>query len=205
MTPLLDIDTPHGAARAHLQTSTHARGALVMGHGAGGGVESPDLQAAREAALAAGFSVALVEQPYRVAGRKAPPRAPVLDAAWTPVVERLAERELQGLPLVLGGRSMGARVACRTAESLGAVAVLCLAFPLEPPARAGKPRQNRQDELDAVSVPVLVVQGESDPFGMPEPGKGRQVVRLAGNHGLKADLPGVGAAVGSWLAGLGLA
>ena len=201
---LIEIETPHGMARANVEQTGKAGGAVVMGHGAGGGVEAPDLRAARDAALEAGLAVALVEQPYRVAGRKAPPRAPVLDTAWTAVVERLADAELRGLPLVLGGRSMGARVACRTAESLGAVAVLCLAFPLEPPARAGKPRQNRQDELDAVKVPVLVVQGESDPFGMPAAGRQRQVVTLAGNHGLKADLPGVSAAVADWLARLAL-
>ena len=200
----IDVETPSGPARAHITTVAGARAALVMGHGAGGGVEAPDLGAASEAALAAGLSVALVEQPYRVAGRKAPPRAPVLDAAWVPVVEHLAGGELRGLPLVLGGRSMGARVACRTAETLGAVAVLCLAFPVAPPARAGKPRQNRQPELDAVQVPALVVQGESDPFGMPQPGPNREIVKLAGNHGLKADLPGVRAAVETWLGGLKL-
>ncbi len=199
---VIDLETPSGLARAHVRMPAKGRVGLVMGHGAGGGVEAPDLQAASDAALDAGLAVALVEQPYRVAGRKAPPRAPVLDAAWIPVVESLREGELKGLPLVLGGRSMGARVACRTAEALGAVAVLCLAFPLEPPARAGKPRQNRQDELDAVRVPVLVVQGESDPFGMPAPGRSRAVVKLAGNHGLKADLPGVHAAVADWLTGL---
>ena len=200
----LAIETPHGPARADIQDAPKPRGALVLGHGAGGGIEAVDMQAARDAALEAGLSVALVEQPYRVAGKKAPPRAPVLDAAWTAVVERLAGSELRGLPLILGGRSMSARVACRTAEALGAVAVLCLAFPLEPPARGGKPRQNRQDELDAVTVPVLVVQGTSDPFGVPASGENRRVVLLAGNHGLKADLPGVGAAVSDWLTRLSL-
>ena len=200
----IDVETPHGPARVHLTEAGEARAALVMGHGAGGGVEAPDLQAASEAALSAGLSVGLVEQPYRLAGRKAPPRAPVLDAAWVPVVRRLAEGQLRDLPLVLGGRSMGARVACRTAETLGAVGVLCLAFPLEPPARGGKPRQNRQPELDAVEVPVLVVQGRSDPFGMPGSGENREVVELEGNHGLKADLPGVRAAVAAWLAELSL-
>jgi predicted alpha/beta-hydrolase family hydrolase len=201
---LVEIETPHGWARVHVQKVPNPRGALVMGHGAGGGVEAPDLAAARAAALESGLVVALVEQPYRVAGRKSPPRAPVLDTAWTTVVEHLTGTSLRGLPLVLGGRSMGARVACRTAASLGAAAVLCLAFPLEPPSRAGKPRQNRQDELDAVTVPVLVVQGESDPFGMPRAGRNRLVVKLAGNHGLKADLPGVSAAVADWLARLSL-
>ena len=97
---------------------------------------------------------------------------------------------------------MGARVACRTAEATGAIAVLCLAFPLEPPARAGKPPQNRLDELDAVAVPVLVVQGERDRFGMPPAGPSRDVVRVAGDHGLKADLEAVAAAVRAWLPGV---
>src|SRR5206468_382232 len=114
-----------------------------------------------------GISVALVEQPYRVAGRRSPAPAHQLDAAWTAVVERLLADELQGLPLVAGGRSLGARVACRTVEATGALAVLCLAFPLHPP---GRPEKSRLSELDAVSVPTLVVQGARDPFGMPPPG-----------------------------------
>jgi uncharacterized protein len=104
--------------------------------------------------------------------------------------------------LVVGGRSLGARVACRTAEALGAAAVLCLAFPLEPPSRAGKPRQSRLPELDAVTVPTLVVQGERDPFGVPPPGPSRHVVTVPGDHGLKADLDGVAAVVRTWLSGL---
>jgi predicted alpha/beta-hydrolase family hydrolase len=104
---------------------------------------------------------------------------------------RLRASELAGLPLVVGGRSLGARVAYRTAEATGAVAVLCLAFPLEPPRRAGKPKQSRLAELDAVTVPTLVVQGESDPFGMPPPGPNRQVVKVPGDHGLKTDTEAV--------------
>jgi uncharacterized protein len=176
-----------------------ARAVLVLGHGAGGGVDAPDLLAARNAALAEGIAVARVEQPYRVAGRRSQPRAPVLDAAWTAVVEHLAEHELAQLPLITGGRSAGARVACRTAEETGAAAVLCLAFPLEPPRRGDKPPQSRLDELDAVSVPVLVVQGERDRFGMPPAGPSREVVTVAGDHGLKKDLDGVGGAVRKWL------
>jgi len=172
---------------------------LVLGHGASGGPEAPDLVAAREAARSEGIAVVLVEQPYRVAGRRAPPRAPQLDAAWVSVVEQLAARELTGARLIAGGRSLGARVACRTADGTGAVAVLCLAFPLEPPSRGGKPRQSRLAELDAVQVPTLVVQGERDPFGLPPPARLRQVVAVAGDHGLKADVGAVAAAIQRWL------
>src|SRR5262249_3241111 len=143
-----------------------------------------------------------VEQPYRVAGRRAPARAPQLDAAWIAVLEHLRAAELAGLPLVVGGRSLGARVACRTADVTGAVGVLCLAFPLQPPRRTGDPPPSRLPELDAVKVPTLVVQGERDRFGMPPPGPDRDVVRVPGDHGLKADPEAVAAAVRSWLAGI---
>ena len=198
-----EIDTPHGTARAHLQLAEAPGAALVLGHGAGGGVAAPDLVAAADAARAAGVSVALVEQPYRVAGKRAPAPARQLDAAWTAVIEALAA-DLGGLSLITGGRSLGARVACRTAEATGASAVLCLAFPLVPPARrnATSPPQSRLPELDAVAVPVLVVQGTSDRFGMPPPGKGRTVVQVPGDHGLKADVGAVAAAADEWLRGL---
>jgi predicted alpha/beta-hydrolase family hydrolase len=196
------IDTPSGPARAHLNLVDGARGAVVLGHGAGGGVEAPDLTAAAEAADAASFSVALVEQPYRVAGRRSPAPAKRLDEAWVAVIEALREDELQGLPLVVGGRSLGARVACRTIDQTKPVAVLCLAFPLVPPRRGDKPPQSRLPELEAVEVPVLVVQGESDRFGMPPEGPERTVVKIAGDHGLKADTSALGAAVGGWLGGL---
>ena len=199
---MLEIETPHGPARAYLHAVDEPCGALVLGHGAGGGVQAPDLVAASDTARSEGFSVALVEQPYRVAGRRSPAPAAQLDTAWVAVIERLRADELAGLPLVAGGRSLGARVACRTVEAIGAVAVLCLAFPLEPPSRAGKPRQSRLAELDAVSVPTLVVQGERDPFGMPPPGPSREVVKVAGDHGLKADLDAVADAVRSWLPGV---
>jgi len=190
------VETPHGPARVHLHDADEPRGALVLGHGAGGGVGAPDLVAAKDAALEETFSVALVEQPYRVAGRRSPAPAQQLDTAWTSVLERLRGDELVGLPLVTGGRSSGARVACRTAEATGAVGVLCLAFPLHPP---GRPTQSRLSELDAVTVPVLVVQGASDPFGMPPPGPGREVVRVTGNHSLRSDVQGVRTAVREWL------
>jgi predicted alpha/beta-hydrolase family hydrolase len=195
-----DVDTPHGPARVHLDAVEGARAALLLGHGAGGGVEAPDLLAARGAAVAEGIAVARVDQPYRVAGRRSPPRAPVLDAAWTAVLDHLSENELAGMALITGGRSAGARVACRTAEATGAVAVLCLAYPLEPPRRGEKPPQSRLPELDAVSVPTLVVQGERDRFGTPPPGPRREVVTVAGDHGLKADPDAVAAAVRAWLA-----
>jgi predicted alpha/beta-hydrolase family hydrolase len=196
---VVEINTAQGLARAHLHSVEDPHGALVLGHGAAGGVEAPDLVAATRAAQSKGFAVALVEQPYRVAGRRSPPRAPQLDAAWISVVERLHAGELLNLPLVVGGRSLGARVACRTAEATGAVAVLCLAFPLESPQRAGKPRQSRLPELDAVTVPTLVVQGERDRFGMPPPRATREIVKVRGDHGLKVDIEGVSAAVRAWL------
>jgi uncharacterized protein len=195
----LEIDTPHGPALAHMYDAEQPAGALLLGHGAGGGFGAGDLVAATGAALEAGFSVAQVEQPYRVAGRRSPAPAKQLDSAWTAVVEHLRDGELNGLPLVAGGRSAGARVACRTAAETGAVAVLCLAFPVHAP---GRPEKTRLDELDAVEVPVLVVQGDSDPFGMPPPAPGREVVTLPGNHSLKNDLPALAAAVREWLPGV---
>jgi predicted alpha/beta-hydrolase family hydrolase len=196
----LELETPYGPARAHVRLAERPRAALLLGHGAGGGVEAPDLVAAANAALESGVGVALVEQPYRVAGRRSPAPARQLDAAWTAVAEQLGAGELGGLPLVAGGRSLGARVACRTAAATGAVAVLCLAFPFRPPARAGKARPpGRLDELDAVAVPTLVVQGASDPFGIPPAGPRRTVVEVAGDHGLKKDLPAVADAVREWL------
>ncbi len=193
----IEIDTPHGPARAHVTKARGAKGGLVLGHGAGGGVGARDLKAATDAALDQRFSVAVVEQPYRVAGRRSPAPAAQLDAAWAAVVAELRAGAFRRLSLVTGGRSSGARVACRTAAASGAVAVLCLAFPLHPP---GRPEKSRLDELDAVTVPVLVVQGESDPFGMPAPGENRTVVRLRGNHSLASDIAGLRAAVGPWLA-----
>jgi predicted alpha/beta-hydrolase family hydrolase len=194
------IDTSFGEARADLRSVERPRAALVLGHGAAGGIEAPDLQAAAEAARVQEVTVALVEQPYRVSGRRSPPRAPQLDAAWVEVLEHLRADELAGLPLVVGGRSMGARVACRTAEATAAMAVLCLAFPLETPRRGAGPPQSRLAELDQVGLPTLVVQGERDRFGMPPPARSREVVAVPGDHGLKADLDAVTAAVESWLA-----
>jgi predicted alpha/beta-hydrolase family hydrolase len=193
---VIEVETPSGLAHVCLHAVADPVAALVLGHGAGGGVEAPDLAAATEVAREERFSVALVEQPYRVAGRRSPAPARRLDEAWVAVVQRLRGDELRGLPVVVGGRSAGARVACRTAAETGALAVLCLAFPVHAP---GRPEKSREDELDAVELPVLVVQGDSDPFGMPADGANRRVVTVPGNHSLKADLDAVRAAVRGWL------
>jgi uncharacterized protein len=195
---VLELDTLHGQANAHLHLVEEARAALVLGHGAAGGVTARDLVAVTDVARAAGVSVVLVEQPYRVAGRRSPAPARQLDAAWTAVVEQLVAGELDGLPLIVGGRSSGARVACRTAAGTGAVGVLCLAFPLQPPRRAA-PAPSRLPELEAVTVPTLVVQGSRDAFGMPPAGPQRTVVQVAADHSLKTDLDAVGGAVRDWL------
>jgi predicted alpha/beta-hydrolase family hydrolase len=201
----IELNTPSGPALAHLHPAEGAAGAIVLGHGAGGGVDAPDLVAARDAAVGAGFTVALMEQPYRVAGRRSPAPAKRLDEAWVAVIEQLRAGELEGLPLVVGGRSLGARVACRTVQETGGEAVLCLAFPLLPPRRGDKPPQSRLPELEAVEVPVLVVQGESDRFGMPPEAPDRKVMKVAGDHGLKADTGAVGEAVADWLSVLPIA
>jgi uncharacterized protein len=196
----LEVDTPHGRANAHLHPADEPRAALVLGHGAAGGIASRDLVAVTGVARSEGASVALVEQPYRVAGRRSPAPARQLDTAWTAVVEHLLAGRLRGLPLVVGGRSLGARVACRTADATGAVAVLCLAFPLQPPRRsAAAPTPSRLSELDAVRVPMLVVQGARDRFGIPPASPSRTVVEVPGDHSLRTDLEAVAAAVQGWL------
>ena len=194
-----EIETPHGPGRAHPHPVENPIAALVLGHGAGGGVGASDLTAATSAARSAGLTVVLVEQPYRVAGRRSQPAAGQLDEAWVAIVSRLREADLAGLPLVVGGRSAGARVACRTSAQTDATAVLCLAFPLHPPGRADDPAKSRLAELDSVRVPTLVVQGERDPFGMPPERTGRTVARVPGNHSLRAAAA-VAAAVEPWLA-----
>ena len=200
---MLEVDTPHGPANVHLHPADEPKAALVLGHGAGGGVTSGDLVAVTEAARDEGCSVALVEQPYRVAGRRSPAPAHQLDAAWIAVVEYLRAGALHGLPLVVGGRSLGARVACRTAEETGAVGVLCVAFPLQPPRRSGKTAApSRLPELDGVRLPMLVIQGARDPFGIPGESRTRTVVEVPGTHGVSKDLEAVGAAVRAWLPGV---
>jgi uncharacterized protein len=199
MASILEIETPHGLARVHLHQVGAPTGALVLGHGAGGGVEAPDLVAATKAASSAGLSVALMEQPYRVAGRRSPAPAKQLDAAWCAVVSELRSDLLSGIDFLLtGGRSAGARVACRTAADTGSRGVVCLAFPLHPP---GRPEKTRLDELDALDVPALIVQGESDPFGMPPESPNRTVIRVPGTHSLRNGAS-VTAAVSDWLAKL---
>jgi uncharacterized protein len=196
----LAIDTPFGIANAHLNNADEPRAALVLGHGAGGGVQAKDLVIVASVAHSVGVTVVLVEQPYRVAGRRSPAPAHQLDAAWTAVIDQLLVGELHGLRLLVGGRSSGARVACRTAGATGAVGVVCLAFPLQPPGRSSaKPAQSRLPELDAVTVPTLIVQGRRDPFGIPPATKMRTVVQVAGDHSLRTDLAAVGEAVQAWL------
>jgi hypothetical protein len=175
----LDVDTLVGLARIHLRRPTDptdptdpvggVRRLLVLGHGAGGGIEAPDLVAVTRAAVAAGWAVARVEQPWRVAGKRVAAAPPRLDQAWLPVLDALRRepglQQREDARLVVGGRSAGARVACRTAEATGATAVLCLAFPLHPP---GRPERSRLGELElpvAAGLPVLAVQGRRDAFG----------------------------------------
>jgi uncharacterized protein len=189
-----EIETPHGPARVHPHPVDAPRALLVLGHGAGGGVTAPDLVLATKVANAAGLSVALVEQPYRVAGRRSPAPAKQLDAAWLAVVEHLRT----DVPVLCGGRSSGARVACRTADATGAAGVLCLAFPVHPP---GRPEKTRLSELDAVEVPVLVVQGERDPFGMPPKRRGRRVLVVEGDHSLRRGAAAYAEAAADWVAG----
>jgi predicted alpha/beta-hydrolase family hydrolase len=195
---VLEITTPYGPARAHVQKVARPVAALALGHGTGGGIGAPDLVAAADAGRSLDVCVVLVEQPYRVAGRRSPAPARQLDAAWLAVLARLREGPLGELPLVAGGRSAGARVACRTASEADAVAVLCLAFPLHPPGRGDDPSKSRLPELEAVRMPVLVVQGEHDPFGIPPEGPTRTVVQVPGNHSLRNGAP-VAAAVVDWL------
>ncbi len=199
----IEIETPHGVAKAHVEAVGGARAVIVLGHGAGGGIHAPDLTAAAHVARSLGIATALVEQPYRVAGKKAPAPARQLDAAWIAVIEHLRAGGLHALPLIAGGRSSGARVACRTAEATGAIGVLCLAFPLRPPRREGRePAPSRLPELEAVTVPVLIVQGVRDPFGMPDAAAGRTVVAVEGDHGLKSDRATVAEAIAIWLSAL---
>jgi predicted alpha/beta-hydrolase family hydrolase len=173
-TPLAgEVETPVGVART-VSEGTGGR-TLVLGHGAGGGVDAPDLLAARDAGLAAGLRVVRVEQPWRVQGRRIAEAPARLDAAWLAVVGTLDGS------VVVGGHSAGARVACRTVAATGALGVLALAFPLHPP---GRPDRSRLAELQLPEVPRLVVQGARDAFGVPEPEPGVEVHVVAGaDHG----------------------
>jgi uncharacterized protein len=187
------ITTPAGEARVVLTGDGPRLAAL--GHGAGGGVGAADLLAVTAALEVAGWTVARVEQPYRVQGRRAPDRAPKLDAAWSAVCEAL--RESHPGTLLVGGRSSGARVACRASASVGAAAVVCLAFPLHPP---GRPDASRAEELSLVGdLPLLVVQGDRDAFGAAaEFPPDVEVVSVPGDHSLRRTRP-VAEAVAAWL------
>ncbi|MBT0768075.1 hypothetical protein KIH74_04025 [Kineosporia sp. J2-2] len=206
---VMPIDTPLGPARAHLWTPARPpAGRIVLGHGAGGGIGAADLVAVRRRVVALGWQVVLVEQPWRVAGKKVAAPPPRLDIGWSAVFAGLGARPgWSDLPVVVGGRSAGARVACRSAAGLGARAVCCLAFPLHPP---GRPEKSRAAELalpGAAGIDVLVVQGERDAFGGPDeiaaldlPGV--RVSRVEGDHSLKKDVPvaeAVAAALPGWL------
>ena len=197
-----EIRTPSGPAIVTIDRPREpATALLVLTHGARGGVESTDLVAVRGAALKAGIAVARVLQPYRVAGRRSPAAPAKQDEAWLAVVAALRRRRtLASLPIVVGGRSNGARVACRTALESNAVGVVALAFPLHPP---GRPENTRLPELDGAGVPVLVVQGDRDPFGMPPEGPDRELVVIAGaDHSLKRELPRVAETVVQFVRGV---
>ncbi|MGR4882025.1 alpha/beta family hydrolase [Streptomyces sp. LARHCF249] len=204
------VDTPAGEARITWHTARTARLVLAVSHGAGGGIEARDLQALAAALPAHGITVALVEQPWRVAGKKVAAAPKVLDEGWHGLWPALAK---PGLPVVAGGRSAGARVACRTAAALGAAGVLALAFPLHPP---GKPEKSRAEELLGAGRPTLVVQGGRDPFGRPEEfpqGGAYTLVEIPhGDHGFavpkragvtqEAALALITGAVAEWLCAL---
>jgi uncharacterized protein len=195
----MEISTGAGPAIADLEDSQEPTFLLVLTHGAGGGVDTADLHAAGRAGRELGAAVALVTQPYRVRGARAPGSAQRQDAAWLEIISALRDKH-PGAPLVQGGRSNGARVACRTAQAAAAAAVLALAFPLHPPGKAGRPEFSRATELRAVGVPVLVVNGDRDPFGVPDAADADRLIVLAGEgHGLSRSAGPIAAAVSSWL------
>ena len=199
----MEIMTGGGAARAELdQDGGAARFLLVLTHGAGGSAGSPDLLAVRDAALGLGGLVARVTQPYRVRGARAPGSAVRQDAAWVEIVAALAAL-VPGVPLVQGGRSNGARVACRTAASVQARAVIALAFPLRPPGPTGQSRVSELRAAGAGGAAVLVVNGERDPFGIPGVGDADRVVVVPGEaHSLKGHRAVIAGAVADWLPGV---
>ncbi|MFT4295689.1 MAG: hydrolase [Micropruina sp.] len=160
---VITVETPHGPSRLTVHPAPDAHAVLLLGHGAGGGIGAFDLVALAEELPARGITVVLHEQPWRVAGKRIGPRPPTLDEGWRPALQALADG-YPGVPLWVGGRSAGARVACRCFDERQA-GVICLAFPLHPP---GKPESSRIAELAGVTGPVLVVQGERDPFGSPD-------------------------------------
>jgi uncharacterized protein len=180
VTSVREVATPHGTARLHTDRSRRPVATVVLGHGAGGGVESRDLAALAATLPRSGITVVRVEQPWRVAGKKVAPAPKTLDEGFVAAVDQLRVRT----PMVLGGRSAGARSAARTAAHLGASGVLAIAFPLHPP---GKPERSRAEELLGVEVPLLVVQGERDTMGLPEefPEHLQMTVLPEADHGLK--------------------
>jgi uncharacterized protein len=195
----MEIMTGGGAARVELDQPDEPAGPaflLALTHGAGGGVGSQDLLAARDAGLRLGAVVARVLQPYRVRGARAPGSADRQDAAWLEIIEALRSR-FPAIPLVQGGRSNGARLACRTARAAGAQAVVALAFPLHPP---GRPERSRVDELRQAGVPVLVVNGDRDPFGVPDSADASRVIVLPGEtHALSRHPEVIRQTVEAWL------
>ncbi|WP_327582028.1 alpha/beta hydrolase [Nonomuraea sp. NBC_00507] len=192
----MEVMTPRGPAMVEVDEVAEPRLLLVLTHGAAGGVDAPDLVAVRAAALGAGAVVARVTQAFRVAGARAPGSPARQDEAWEVVLSELRARWPE-LPLVQGGRSNGARVACRTAKAVGAAAVVALAFPLHPP---GKPERSRAEELRGAGVDVLVVNGDRDPFGIPDAADAALLVVLPGEgHDLKKDPARVGEVVAEWI------
>ncbi|MER7007014.1 alpha/beta family hydrolase [Dactylosporangium sp. NPDC000555] len=193
-----EVATPHGVARYQLDVpADHGGTLLVLGHGAGGDIDAPDLVAVHDAALARGVAVALVTQPYRVAGRRAPAPAAQLDVAWLAVIAEL-RGVLDFATLVVGGRSSGARVACRTAREAGAARILALAFPLHPP---GKPEKSRAEELET-GVATLVLNGDRDAFGVPGERPHVRVHVLPGEtHALSKNTAALAAAAVDFVAG----
>ena len=192
----VEISTGQGPAEVTLDAPSRPAFLMVITHGAGGGVDTRDVLAASKAAAALGGAVARVLQPYRVRGASAPGLADRQDAAWLEIVAEL-RRSYPGIPLVQGGRSNGARVACRTAVAVGARGVVALAFPLHPP---GRPDKSRVDELRGAGTDVLVINGERDPFGIPDSADAARVIVLPGEtHALSRDPAAVGRAVGGWL------
>jgi uncharacterized protein len=198
----MEVPTPAGPAVVHLDlpdTPTEPGFLLVLTHGAGGGVEAPDLLAVRGVALGLGGVVARVLQPYRVAGRRVPGPVAAQDQAWLAVVAAL-RRRFRGVPLIVGGRSNGARVACRTAARAGARGVVALAFPLHPPWNPGQSREAELRLAAAEGVEVVVVTGDRDPFGVPDRRAAARVHVLTGeDHELARDPARVGEVVGGWL------
>ncbi|MEV5648229.1 alpha/beta family hydrolase [Nocardia sp. NPDC052254] len=199
------IETNAGAAEVEVDSGAGERFLLVLTHGSGGGVETKDLLAVRDRAVELGGVVARVVQPYRVAGRRAPGSVPVQDAAWAVIVTAL-RKQVPGVPVIQGGRSNGARVACRTAVVLGVKGVLALSFPLHPP---GKPEKTRREELLAASehLDVVVINGERDPFGIPDPAAAAEVKVIPGQpHSFRSGMDLIADTAEPWLrrwAGLG--